>query len=47
MTTIQRGKLALASLDSEVDRDLDARPSQSAGLSGEQRVKLERILADK
>lgn len=47
MLTIQSGKLALASLDTEIDRDLDARPSDSPGLSGEQRIKLERMLADK
>jgi hypothetical protein len=47
MTTIQRGQLALASLDSEVDRNMDVRPSDSDGLSGEQRAKIERMLADK
>ena len=45
--TIQQGRLALQSLDAETDREFDARPSDSVGLSGEQRVKLERILADK
>ncbi len=45
--TIRNGRLALESLDSETDRELIAKPSDSAGLTGEQRTMIERILADR
>lgn len=43
--TIQRGRMALSSLDSEVDRTLDAARNDSDGLDGEDRYKFERMFA--
>ncbi len=47
LDTIADGRQAMASLADETESTLDARPSQSHGLSGEQRAKIERIFSDR
>lgn len=45
--TIADGRQAMASLSDETETTIGARPSDTPGLSGEQRHKLERIFADR
>lgn len=47
LDTIADGRQAMASLSDETERSIDVRPNDSAGFSGEQRAKLERIFADR
>jgi hypothetical protein len=45
--TIRDGLAAMASLTDETEQTVEARTDGSAGLSGEQRLKLERMFADR
>jgi hypothetical protein len=45
--TIRDGLAALRSLADETEHTIEARPNDSAGLSGEQHAKIERMLADR
>ena len=45
--TIRDGLAAMGSLADETEATIEARPDGSAGLSGEQRLKLERMFADR